>query len=74
MGLPAVASDDNLVDVSNIFYFSARGKGKGSPRRQEGWGVGFLLKIPRGGGGSSRRRGGAKGQKGVAGNLGGGGG
>ena len=46
-----------LVDVSNIFYFFfARGRGRGSPRRQEGAGVGFLLKNSRGGGGFSHER------------------
>ena len=41
-----------LVDVSDIFnFFSARGRGRGSPRRREGGGN-FLLKIPGGGGGS----------------------
>ena len=42
----------NLVDVSDIFkFFSARGRGRGSPRRQEGWGIGSFAKIPGGGGG-----------------------
>ena len=32
------------------FYFSAWGRGRGSPRRREGvGGIGFLLKIPGGG-------------------------
>ena len=30
----------SLVDVSDIFYFSARGKGRGSPRCREGGGGG----------------------------------
>ena len=40
----------------HCLFYSARGRGKGSPRRQEGAGVGFLLKsqggegLPRGGG------------------------
>ena len=33
------------MDVSDIFYFSARGGGRGSPKRQECGGVGFLLEI-----------------------------
>ena len=32
-------------------FFSARGRGKGSPRSREGGGDDFLLKIPGGGGG-----------------------
>ena len=32
-----------------IFFFFGSGRGRGSPRRQEGGGVGFLLKIPGGG-------------------------
>ena len=43
-----------LVDVSDIFNFffgAGRGGGSGSPWRQEGVGVGVLLKIPEGGGG-----------------------
>ena len=38
-----------------FLIFSARGRGRGSPRCQEGAGVGFSLKIP--GGGGSRPRG-----------------
>ena len=39
------------MDVSDIFIFSSRGRGRGSPRRQEGGGGPFfLLKIPGGGG------------------------
>ena len=60
--------DKNLVDVSDIFnFFSARGGGRGSPRAPRGGGVGFLLKIPRGGGGVSRR---GRGREGVCGELG----
>ena len=33
-----------------FLFFSAWGRGRGSPRRQEGGGIGFLLKIPGGGG------------------------
>ena len=46
------------MDVSDIFIFSARGRGKGSPRRREGPGGRFLLKIAGGGGGVSRAGGG----------------
>ena len=42
------------MGVFDIFdFFSARGRGEGSPRRQEGGGIGFVLKIT-GGGGVSR--------------------
>ena len=47
--------EKSLVDVSDIFIFSVRGRGLGSPRLREGRGSGFLFKIPRGG---SPRRGG----------------
>ena len=36
-----------LVDVLDILFFSARGRGRGSPRRQEGAGVGFVIENPR---------------------------
>ena len=45
--------DQGLVDLSDIFYFSARGGGRGSPGRRargEGWGGGRLLL--KGGGGA----------------------
>ena len=60
--------------VSDIFFFSARGRGRGSSWRQEGAGVGFLLKIPGGwGGGCSHERGGeARGREGVCGEFWGG--
>ena len=41
-----------LVDVSDIYIFSARGRGRGSPRRQEGAGSVFFLKIPGGSAGN----------------------
>ena len=57
----------NLVDVSDIFYFfSARGRGRGSPGRRGG----FLLKIPWKGG-SPKGGGGLR--EGVCWELGGGG-
>ena len=40
----------SLVDVSDIFIFSARGKGKEVWVNREGGGSVHLLKIPRGGG------------------------
>ena len=54
-----------------FFYFSALGRGRGSPRRQERVGVGFLLKM----GGAFSRRGGTegRGREGVGGEFGGGG-
>ena len=55
-----------------FFIFSARGRGRGSPLRQEGAGVGFLLKIPGGGGVFSHEGGGGAGRV-SAGNFGGGG-
>ena len=58
------------MDISNIF--SARGRG--SPRRQEAAGVGFLLKIPGGGGGVLPGGGGRGAGRVSAGNFGGGGG
>ena len=39
----------SLVDVSDIFFFSARGRGKGSPRGREGGGGDFSWKVPGGG-------------------------
>ena len=61
------------MHVSDIFIFSARGRGRGSPRRREGGrGVGFLLENPRGGGVSKEGVGGAR--RVFAGNLGRGGG
>ena len=48
-----------LVDVSDFFFFSARGGGRGSPRPPGRGGVDFLLKIP--GGGGSPKEGGAEG-------------
>ena len=44
-------TEKNLVDVSDIFHFSDRGKGRGSPKRQEGRGSVFHWKIPAGEGG-----------------------
>ena len=32
-----------------FLFFSARGRGRGSPRHRGGWGDDFLLKIPAGG-------------------------
>ena len=43
------------MDVSDISNFSARGRGRGSPKHQEGGGVRFLLKIPGGRGVSQER-------------------
>ena len=57
-----------LVDVSDIF-FPAQEVGRGCLRRREGWGIGFLLKIP-GGGGTSPGREGPRGREGVCGELG----
>ena len=60
----------------DIFYFSARRRGKGSPGRQARGGVVFcLLKIPKGGGGVLQRGGarGTRGREGVCGEFGGGG-
>ena len=37
------------MDVSEIFYFSCSGEGKGESKAPGVWGVGFLLKIPGGG-------------------------
>ena len=48
-------SHPNLGGRFGYFFFSARGRGKGSPRRREGGGDGFLWKIPGGGGGLPRR-------------------
>ena len=60
------------MDISDFFFF-ARGRGKGSPRRREGWGMIFYWKSQEGGlpGGWGR---GARGAGRVfAGNVGGGG-
>ena len=51
-----------------FLFFSARGGGRGSPSSRDGWGIGFLLKIP--GGGGFCRKGGAEGREGVCGELG----
>ena len=61
-----------LVDGSSFLFFSARGRGRGSLRHQEGAGVGFLLKIPGGAGGSPTRGGGGGAGRVSAGNFGGG--
>ena len=46
------------MDVSDIFYFfPVRGGGRGSPRRRDGGGVDFSLKIPGRGGGLQEGRG-----------------
>ena len=62
------------MDVSDIFIFSCRGRGRGSPRRQEGGGQ-FLIENPRGGGVFQERGRGGGGAEGAgrvsAGNLGG---
>ena len=47
-----------IWEAPNIFYFFARERGRGSPRRQGGVGVGFLLKVPGRGGGVLPREGG----------------
>ena len=64
------------MDVSDIFYFFCSGEGKGESGATWG-GVGFLLKIPRGGGVSQEGVGGGEGagrvSAGDLGNLGGGG-
>ena len=44
-----------------FLFFSARGRGRGSPKRQERAGVGLVLKIPGGGGGVPTRGGGGRG-------------
>ena len=49
------------MDVSDIFFFSSRGRGRGSPRRQEGAEVVFFIENPKRGGVSRRGGGGAKG-------------
>ena len=54
-----------------FFIFSARGSGKGSSRRQDGAGGGYLLKIP---GGGVSRTGGGEGLGGCLRGFGGGGG
>ena len=56
----------------DFLFFSARGRGRGSPRRQEGVEVDFLWKIP--GGEGSPGRVGPGGGEGVCGDFGGGGG
>ena len=63
------------MDVSDIFYFfSARGRGRGSPGRQGGGVVRFVIENPRRGGGSPGGGGVSRGAGRVsAGNLGGGG-
>ena len=38
-----------MADVSDIFYFSARGGGGGSPRLSGGGGVRFFIENPRNG-------------------------
>ena len=69
---PNVVSEQQLGGRFGYFLlFSALGRGGGSPRRQEGAGVGFLLKIPGGGLGSPTRGGGGTGRV-SAGNWGGG--
>ena len=64
-----------LVDVSDSFYFFCSGeRGRGSPRRRKGGGVGFLLKIREEGGGLPKEREGAEGPEGcLRGTAGGGG-
>ena len=62
-----------LVDVSDIFYFSCSGEGKGESEAPGRWGGDFLLKIP-GGGSPSRVGAGGRGAGRVfAGIFGGGG-
>ena len=60
------------MDVSDLFdFFSPPGRGRGSPGREGGEGVGFLLKLPGGGGFSQEGVGGGEGAGRVsAGNLG----
>ena len=59
------------MDVSDIFYFfSARVRGRGSPRRHEGGGGQFFIENPMGG----VSRGGPRGRRVSAGNFLGGGG
>ena len=48
--MPTYEGTSSGVSVSQSYFFSARGGGRGSPRRQERGGVRFLLKIPGGGG------------------------
>ena len=50
-----------LLDVSDIFYFSSRGRGRGSPRRQVE-GVSFFFENRWRGGFSQERRGGQRGR------------
>ena len=57
-----------------FFIFSARGRGRGSPGRQGGGGVGFFVeKSQEGGGVSQEGGGGPRGPRVSAGNLRGGG-
>ena len=55
-----------------FFIFSARGRGRGSPKCREGGGGGFFIENPRRGGGlPGVGAGGARGREGACGNLGG---
>ena len=45
----------NSVDVSDIFYFSARGSGEGPPRRREGGRGDVFFENPRRGGVSQEK-------------------
>ena len=65
-----------MADVSDILFFSARRRGKGSPRHRAGGGGDFFLKIPVGGGvlpGGWGRGGEGRGGGGAFVNMGGGG-
>ena len=53
------------MDVSDIFYFSAQGKGRGSPRRQERGGRFFVESLKGGGGVPGEGPRGPRGRKGV---------
>ena len=70
-GLQPPKSGDLVGRFGYFFIFSARGRGRGSPRRQEGGGGQFFPWKSQEGGGSPRR-GGPRGLQGVCGELGGG--
>ena len=67
MAMP-VTTHAILVDVSDTYFFSARGGGRGSPRRQEVGGS-IFIENPRRGGGVLQEGEGPRGQEGVCGKL-----
>ena len=60
------------MDVSDIFYFSARGRGRGSSRHREEVGGRFSIENPRRGGGLLGEGGAARGWEAVCREFGGG--